>query len=183
MKEDMRVWLHFLQNYNGYTPFPSQIWSTNESLNLFTDSCGSCGGGAFFDNHWAVLKWPSTWDASVRRDITFLEMVPILMAIWVWSNYFTAKKLLIHTDNMALVHILNTQTSKSVNVMSLVRPLVLLCLKQNIQIKCVHVPGYTNSIADAISRFQWDRFRKLATSADQTPHPISLELLRVLNPK
>ena len=56
MKEDMRVWLHFLQNYNGYTPFPSQIWFTNESLNLFTDSCGSCGGGAFFDNHWAVLK-------------------------------------------------------------------------------------------------------------------------------
>jgi hypothetical protein len=48
MKDDIMVWFGFLETYNGQAPFPSAVWSTNEALNLFTDSCGSCGGGAFF---------------------------------------------------------------------------------------------------------------------------------------
>ena len=175
------VWLGFLENYNGQTPFPSAVWSTNEALNLFTDSCGSCGGGAFFDNHWTFITWPSTWSPEIRRDITFLELVPILTAIWVWSDQFTAKKLVINTDNLALVHILNSQSSKSQRVMHLVRPLVLLCMKFNIQIKSTHIPGYKNSIADSISRFQWPRFRTLAPNADMYSAQIPPALLNLLN--
>lgn len=181
IKEDARVWLQFIENYNGKTPFPDLDWSPNDALNLFTDSCGSCGGGAFFNNRWAVISWPNSWSPEVRRDITFLELVPIVSAIWLWRDHFIAKKLLINTDNMALVHIINSQTSKSQRVMQLIRPLVLLCIKSNIQIKCVHIPGYYNSIADSISRFQWAKFRKLAPSADCQPAQIPMELLNLLN--
>jgi hypothetical protein len=138
--------LNFLAN-NGQTPFPSAVWSTNEALNLFTDSCGSYGEGEFFDNHWAVITWPSIWSPEIRRDITLLELVPMLTAIWVWSDHFTAKKFVINTDNLALVHILNSQSGKSQRVMHFVRPLVLLCIKFKIQIKSTHIPGYRNSIA------------------------------------
>ena len=183
MKEDASVWLQFIQDFNGYTPFPSQVWNDNTKLDLFTDSCGSCGGGAYFNGHWSFISWPSSWDASVRRDITFLELVPIVLAIWVWSAQFTSKKLLINTDNMALVHILNTKSSKSSRVMSLVRPLVLHCLKHNIQIRCVHVPSYSNAIADAISRLQLNKFRKLAPNADMYPVPVPPALLTILELK
>jgi hypothetical protein len=47
MRDDIMVWVGFLETYNCHTPFPSAVWSPNEALNLFTDSCGSCGGGAF----------------------------------------------------------------------------------------------------------------------------------------
>jgi hypothetical protein len=92
MKDDIMAWLGFLETYNGQTPFPSAVWSTKEALNLFTDSCGYCGGGAFFYNHWTVIIWPSIWSSDISRDITLLELVPILTAIWVWPDLFTSKK-------------------------------------------------------------------------------------------
>lgn len=122
--------------------FPDLVWSSNDALNLYTDSCGSCGGGAFYNNHWTVIKWPDSWSSEVVRDITFLELVPIVAAIWLWQDNLAAKKLIINTDNMALVHILNSQTSKPQRVMSLLRPLVLVCIKSNIQIKSIHIPWY-----------------------------------------
>lgn len=182
IKEDARIWIQFLENYNGKTPFPELAWSSNDALNLFTDSCGSCGGGAFFNNHWTVIKWPNSWSLEVRRDITFLELVPIVVAIWLWQDYFVSKKLIINTDNLALVHIINSQTSKSNRVMCLLRQLVLISIRRNIQIKFVHIPGHYNSIADSISRFQWAKFRTLAQNADIQPTQIPTELLNLLDP-
>lgn len=51
----------------------------------------------------------------------------------VWLDFL--EKLLLNTDNLALVHILNSQTSKSERVMQQVRPLVPLSLKHDLQIK------------------------------------------------
>ena len=48
--------------------------------------------------------------------------------------------------------------------MVLMRELVLLSLKFNIQFKAVHVKGCMNQLSDAISRLQWDRFKQLAPS-------------------
>lgn len=53
--------------------------------------------------------------------------------------------------------------------MRLLRQLVLICISRNIQIKSVNIPGYYNSIADSISRFQWAKFRTLAPNADIQP--------------
>lgn len=45
--------------------------------------------------------------------ITFLELVPIAMAFSIWGTKLAGKRVILHTDNKALVSILNTQTSKS----------------------------------------------------------------------
>ena len=36
MKDDLRVWLSFLSNYNGTTVILDQLWSSNYELNLFS---------------------------------------------------------------------------------------------------------------------------------------------------
>ncbi|VDI23898.1 Hypothetical predicted protein [Mytilus galloprovincialis] len=41
VKADARVWLNFLDQFNGQCYFPDRFWSTNESLELFTDSAGT----------------------------------------------------------------------------------------------------------------------------------------------
>ena len=57
MKEDIQVWLSFLDKCNGNNIFPDHIWVTNEGwLLLLTDSSGSLGCGAFFQNKWIVLQ-------------------------------------------------------------------------------------------------------------------------------
>ena len=75
-------------------------------------------------------------------------------------------------SNVSLVHILNKQSSRSDRVMSFLRPLVLSALQNNIQFKAKHVSGIDNKIADAISRKQWESFRRLAPHADMDPSPI-----------
>ena len=73
---------------------------------------------------------------------------------------------------MAVVEIINQQTSKCPRVMDLVRPLVLRCMELNTKIKAKHIKGIDNSIADSISRYNMQVFRNLAPHADPQPTAI-----------
>ena len=42
------------------------------------------------------------------------------------------------------------------------RKLVLLCLKHNILFKAMHISGFKNTLADALSRLEVESFKKLA---------------------
>ncbi len=60
---------------------------------------------------------------------------------------------------------INTKRSRIPRVLDL----TLLTLRHNIYIRAIHVAGKHNPIADAISRFQFQRFRNLAPDADISP--------------
>ena len=49
---------------------------------------------------------------------------------------------------MAVVEIINQQTSKCPRVMDLVCPLVLRCMELNTEIKAKHIKGVNHSIDD-----------------------------------
>ena len=49
--------------------------------------------------------------------------------------------------------------------MTLVRTLYFCAARYNMHIMITHITGTNNCIADAISRFQMDRFRSLAPQA------------------
>ena len=53
-----------------------------------------------------------------------------------------------------MVHAINKQTLKDQDLMSLLRQFVVLCMQYNIMFRCKHIPGKTNHVDDAISRFQ-----------------------------
>lgn len=61
---------------------------------------------------------------------------------------------LCHTDNMALVHIINNTNSRDSKIMTLIRKLVVKCMRFNILLEAEHVPGYQNILADKLSRLQ-----------------------------
>jgi len=55
---------------------------------LFTDSADNekFGCAAYADDHWAQFLWPDDWKGKeIMRDITFLELVPILLALFIWG--------------------------------------------------------------------------------------------------
>ena len=56
--------------------------------------------------------------------------------------------------------------------MALVRLLYFCATHHNIHIMITHIAGINNNIADAISRFQMERFRTLAPAANLQPDPI-----------
>ena len=66
---------------------------------------------------------------------------------------------------MSVVSVINSQTSRDVSIMQLLRELVVACMRHNIQLASTHVPGKT--IADALSRFQNDSAHQAAPWPNQ----------------
>ena len=182
IKQDLRMWKKFFSKFNGIQVFHDRFWSYNEDVQLFSDSAGGSGlgFGIYFAGRWMSEKWPMHWHKSgITSDITVLELFPIVVSIHTWGEELRNKKICFRSDNMSVCHIINKMTSKSELVMVLIRNLTLKCLQLNIVVKAEHVPGENNAITDALSRFQMDRFRKLAPNADLKPCVLDPQLWQI----
>lgn len=185
MRLDLHMWLCFFSEYNGISMFNDRFWSSNADVELFTDSAGGKGKGfgVYFKGHWCQGRWPEEWHTrGFTSNITAMELFPILVAITIWGEQLRNKKLKMNCDNQSVVAILSSSTSKSKVVMCIVRELTLLCLKTNILLKGNHWPGHLNGICDALSRFQMERFRRLAPEADTVPTAIPSHVWDIFKP-
>lgn len=183
VKEDVTVWLRFLENFNGDYFIPEDCWYSNKTLELFTDSSGNpdLGCGAYFNNLWTQFRWPAGWrNSPLLRNMSLLELIPIILALFIWAPILKNRKVSFHIDNQALVSIVNKRTSKDKQIMKLIRSLVLLTMENNIQFKAFFIEGTKNEIADAISRFQMERFKALAPSAHPVPERIPAEFTTLI---
>ena len=100
-----------------------------------------------------------------------------MLSVEVWGPLLRNKCIVLHTDNMAVVHVLNNQTSKNPDIMVLVRRFVVACMRQNILIHAEHIPGIYNVLPDLLSRLQIDKFRELAPNVDPEPTTLPLDHL------
>lgn len=184
IRQDLHTWLTFFQSFNGISIFHDRFWSSSADICLFTDSAGGhgMGFGAYFQGKWVNGVWPDLWhQTGLTKDITVLEFFPILVSVCIWAVHLNNKKILFKCDNLSVVHILNTQTSKSEQIMVMVRALTLKCLQHNIVLKAEHIPGYTNNITDSLSRFQMARFRELAPNAEREPELMPTQLWSIFS--
>ena len=183
IKEDLNMWQKFLKDFNGISYMLDSEFVSSASLKLETDSAGGAnlGCGVYFNGQWCFLPWPEKWaDTDILRDITYLEMIPIALAVYLWKHNFKGKRLQFSIDNMSVVSIINKKTSSSERVMVLVREIVKLSLMHDFHINGTHVLSIENGKADSISRKQWDRFKCLAPEADPQPTPVPTEFWSLL---
>lgn len=75
----------------------------------------------------------------------------------------------VDTDNQALVNVINKQTCKEKDIMSLVRQLVASCPEFNIYFKAKHLTSKENILCDLLSRSKVQQFLRLAHWADNQP--------------
>lgn len=64
--------------------------------------------------------------------------------------------MLFHSDNKGLAYAVNCMPSKYLLVLTVLRRLVFKYLELNLWIKVKYILGYTNVVADSLSRFQLD---------------------------
>ena len=152
VKEDLKIWEMFLKNFNGKTIICELPVNDSLTLHMYSDA-SKLGFGATFGSEWIQSTWPENWKV---LNIALLELFPIYVMINMFGMKLTNSKILFHCDNIAVVSIVNNETSKDKLIMKLVRPLVLLLLQFNINFKAVHIAGVKNVLADAISRYQVD---------------------------
>lgn len=170
---DLNMWKEFISHWNGANFFLSSTWLDTNMLDLHTDASGALGYGGIFGKNWFQGKWGThQMLGQPGISIAWQELFAIVVACQVWGNILQDHRIKFHCDNESVVSIINTKRSKIPRMMDLLRHLTLLTLHHNVYICAVHIPGKQNDIADAISRFQYQRFRNLAPDADTSPFPI-----------
>ena len=168
-KLDLEVWLQFLMHFNGKSFFIDDKFMTGDYLDLYTDAAGGTGYGALCGSEWFCGRWPVSWRS---YNVSVLELYPIIAAVHVWGCTWSNRSVCFFTDNEALIPILVNHTSREPRIMALLRPLVLACLRFNINFTARHIPGRRNVLADKLSRSQVQEFRALAPWADANPRDV-----------
>ena len=92
-KSDLKLWLTFLESYNGRSFFLDYNWLSSAKLHLHTNAAGSLGYGTVFGSHWLYGQWPSNW---LGRNIIVLEMFPIVISLSIWASELANKCVLSH---------------------------------------------------------------------------------------
>ena len=176
---DVQWWLDFLASWHGVSFWLFPGMSAPTDVEVTSDAAGSLGFGAYFNTEWFSGAWaPSQADQS----IAYKELFPVVVASHVWGSQWFRRHVLFRSDNEAVVHILRSRTSKVPCIMRLLRHLLSAAARFNFTFTSQHIPGIHNNIADALSRFHWQEFRRLAPLAQPYPVPVPHQLWELLIP-
>ena len=161
---DCTVWLQFLQSCTPRQicrPFLDlNILETSEELNFYTDA--SCavekGFGCIFDTSFSWGQWEPGYIENCQPSIQYLELFGLCMGLFIWQEKLANRRIIIFCDNEAVEGMVNNTTSGCKNCMVLIRMLMLNCIKYNTRVSVKHVASEKNTLADALSRLEFDRF-------------------------
>ena len=175
-RSDIEWWFHFAESWNGLAMMgPSKDPVTRTTVT--SDASGNWGCGAWCEGQWFQLAWV---DPVKESHITVKELIPIVVAAAIWGDKWAGGTVRVRCDNMAVVAIINKETSQDKEVMHLVRCLAFIRARFQFRIYAVHVPGVENTMADALSRNNRVLFMSLHPQAQQSPAPIPSELIDML---
>ncbi len=177
-REDIDWWFQFGTEWNG----TAMMWYTNRSkpeVVLTSDASGSWGCGAWWESRWFQLQWQGLGESS-KYGITAKELLPIVVAVACWGGQWQEKSVVACCDNMAVVTIVNSGSSKEPEAIHLRRCLAFLEAKCGIQLWAEHIEGVDNQVADAISRNRVDQVCALNLQIADKPEEVDAEILQVL---
>ena len=149
-KADLHMWIRFLKTYNGITLFRALRLHDNRAINLQADASKKAFGATYRDK-WVQGSFPPVWQ---EFNIAVLEFFPIIVLLDMFGHEINDSVVIFNTDNEAVSYILQDLTSKHPIIVQMLRDLVFLLLKHNIDLRSVHVPGKNNILCDSISRLQ-----------------------------
>ena len=164
VRRDIKWWLLYLPSWSGVSVFMDDYWTRSVEINFYTDASDLAISG-YYDGEWYFVPLS---DAQRNASINWRELYAVVVAVATWGSQLKSKQILLHCDNMVVCNILKKGTSKNEHLMELVRMLFYISAHYNLLCSAMHIPTHDNSIADSLSRFQFNRFRRLAPMAN--PH-------------
>ncbi len=163
IKEDLRIWQRFLRDWN----FRAK-WRSSAPVVMHHDASKS-GFGFFLAGLPADMD-PSNLPLKLQpgsafagyfspahaahndRCIQYGELLAIACSVAAYGPYLRDRFLLVMTDNITDVHIINRQRTTAPDLQVLLRAIYRVCAEYNIDIRARHVPGDENAVADHLSR-------------------------------
>ena len=171
---DIACWQEFLPSWDGAYFFELPDWAPPSDFSLSSDASGRYGFGVYYDGEWFNGSW---LPAQQPLCIAYKELFPIVLACHVWGASWARQRVEFQCDNTAVVSVIMSGTSKDEQLMHLLRALYLVSTRYNFKVTAKHVPGKTNCLADALSRFQMSQFFQLAPQAKTKPVLVPPEVM------
>ena len=131
-------------------------------LNSYSDASANenLGFGAIFNNQWIFGQWEPNYISMLKPSIEYLELYALCAAVLTWGWPLRNTRI-VFCDNLGVVNMINKSSYTCRNYMYLIRLLTLSGLLDNRRVFARHVAGINNSLADSLSRLQFDSFWKL----------------------
>ena len=146
VRADLTWWRHLLYYWNSFSFFPLPTPSSH----VYSEASGSFGCGAFCTK-WLQLPWPNKY---VDVGIAAKELVPIMIAAAVWGPAWSGHHVRFHCNNEAVVSVIQRRAARLPLLVQLLRCLFFYASVYHFDFSSCHIPGVSNSAADAISRNQ-----------------------------
>ena len=143
------MWQIFLTQYNGYSYFSERRIFLGPIKYIGTDAC-PLGAGGIYGRFWFQYKHKGPW---VGLNICVLEMYPIFEALYVFRHQIKGERVIIRTDNMAVMTTINKKSCKHPLMMAFMRKISLLSLRLKIKLSATYISTKNNYIPDLISRY------------------------------
>lgn len=176
-QNDIDWWLQFSTSFNGISKvvlcgIDHEIWFwTDASLSGY----GFCYDGGwqagFFDStsvptcvenlsmnvahcHWLNVVLDGY--AEERRNINFLELVPVFLAMTRFSATLSNRHFVCFTDNTQVKSCINSGVSSNPACMAFLRRIFWISVQMKSYVTARHIPGVSNDCADILSRITLD---------------------------
>ncbi|XP_048577014.1 uncharacterized protein LOC116601584 [Nematostella vectensis] len=164
----------FIASWNGVSFWLYPGMAATPTTVVTSDAAGAIGYGAFHRSRWFNGVWT---EPQKLESIPYKELFPIVVAAHVWGHSWRKQHVMFRTYNEAVVLILTSRTFRIPSIMHLLRSLLLVAARQGFSFSAAHVPGVENSVADALSRFNYQAFLTLAPWAAPSPTSIPQAVL------
>ena len=147
IKADVLWWIHCLNVFNT----KSFVTKNARTHHVFTDACAE-GAGMVTDYDWAYVNFSKDVPWLYAHHINVKETMATIFSLYRWAPLFANSVVVIHTDNITTRAALNKGACRTPVLMPFLRSVFWLSMWFNFEIKCVHIKGTDNFIADACSR-------------------------------
>ncbi len=155
-----------------------QVQQIEPSIWVTSDASGNWGCGAYGEEARFQFQWlPSM----LRCHITIKELIPVVFAAAVWGHLWEGKSIRFCCDNVAVVAILRSGTSKDELIMHVMRCSAFITARFNFVVSASHIRGVDNTLADALSRDNAILFHSLHPQALPQATPIPPVLVELLS--
>ena len=176
-RSDLLWWHAFLPLWNGRSMLEAHKPRWHPEITFSSDASGSWGCGAVWNGRWIQLEWNGSWS---QQCIAAKELLPITLACAMWGAEWQNRQVLVLSDNMAVVNIMASQTSRDTVIMHLLRCMHFFCVMHGISVRAEHIPGVNNTVADAISRNNLQVLFQEVPGASKVPDPIHPAMRQLL---
>ena len=171
VKQDLRMWLLVLERWNNRAS-----WVQGEEV-VITHDASKEGFGFFLESvpeGFECTRLPELLQLGhgfagcfatdkllgpVAQDIQYAELFAIACSLALYGPYLRNSHVLVRTDNIVGVYVINRQSTRYALLLPLLRAIYSTCAEYNMSLRAEHVAGVENDIADWLSRPLLHAFR------------------------